>query len=171
MFDPPSPSLNMSAVIRDMLNEERELLTVLGQDFLSEHLTYVEARLARWQRYLANQYGPAEQPPRGDADRLRAYQIEHELIKRLVVESQSEPFPAVHRRVLKRVRQRLRLLVTRRDFANPALRAPRFEAHLEQELLLELWPKWHAWLRPQTTRHRLPENGSSKPDKSRIHDG
>ncbi len=149
MFNQPSPSLNISTVIHVMLAEERELLTVLGQDFLAEHLEHVENRLKRWQRFLANHYEDVDRPPRGDADRLRAYQIEHALIAGLAAQSQTEPFPVVHQRVLRQARQRVRVPVSRQDFTNPSLRTARFKAHLEHELLVEMWAKWRAWLNPR----------------------
>lgn len=153
MFDQPRPSLNVRALIRDMIEDERELITTLGQDFLTEHLNDVETRLHRWQVYLENHYAGAT-PPRGDADRLRAYQVERALITRLADNAQTEPFPAVHQHALKHTRQRVRRLVDHRNVAKASLRTALFEARLEQELLLELWSKWHSWLRPRPQQTR-----------------
>ena len=149
MFDQPNPKFNLHAIIRDMIAEEPELLTALGQDFLTEHLAAVETRLNRCQRYLANQDSDGVLPTRGDADTLQTYQLQRALIQRLATESQTEPFPVVHQRTLKKTRQRVRRLIKQRDFTNPALRTERLEARLEQELLIELWSKWHTWLKPR----------------------
>lgn len=148
MFDQSRPNLNIRALIRDMLEDESELLTLLGQDFLTEHLNDVETRIDCWRRYLENHYA-GDTPPRGDAGKLRIYQLEYTLIKQLATESQTEPFPVVHQHALQQARQRMRRLVNKRDFTNPSLRTTRFEAHLEQELLVELWSKWHTWLKPR----------------------
>ena len=153
MFEQPTSGLNVRALIRDMIDEEHELLTALGQDFLSEHLTKVESKLKRWERYLANHYSDDAVPPRGDAGKLPTYQIELALIQRLATESQTESFPVVHQRALKQASQHMQHLLTQRDFTNPALRMVRFEAHLEQELLVELWSKWHTWLKPRGLRN------------------
>jgi hypothetical protein len=153
VFDKPRPTLNVRALIRDMLEDERDLITLLGLDFLAEYLADVETRLDRWQRYVANHYVD-DMPPRGDAEKLRAYQIEYALIKQLAAESQTEPFPIVHQRALKQARQRVRRLVNQRNSKNFALSPVRFEARLEQELLIALWLKWHRWLRPRQLRHR-----------------
>jgi len=148
VFDIPRPTLNVRALIRDMLDDERDLITLLGQDFLAEYLIDVETRLHRWQRYLGNHFVD-DRPPRGDAGKLRTYQIEHALITRLATESQTEPFPVVHQRALKQARQRVRQLVRKRDLTNPSRRQALFEARLEQELLIALWFKWHDWLKPR----------------------
>lgn len=155
MFDRPSLRLNVHTLIRNMLEEEHALLTVLGQDFLAEHQREVDMRLKRWQRHLDNHYTDGDLPPRGDAGRLHAYQLEQALITRLIAESQTEAFPVVHQRALNQARQRVRLLINKRDFTNSALKPARFEARLEQELLLELWAKWHAWLRQHSARNSV----------------
>jgi hypothetical protein len=146
MLDRPLPRLNVRTLIRDMIEEEQALLIALGQDFLTEHHREVEARLKRWQHYLASHYADGEMPPRGDEGRLHTYQLEQALIARLINESQTEAFPVVYRRALSQARQRVRRLMNKRDFTNPSLNPARFEARLEQELLLELWSKWHTWL-------------------------
>lgn len=148
MFEQPRPSLNIRAVIRDMIDEEHELLTALGQDFLTTRVDEVETKLNRWQRYLKNHYSDGNLLPRGDAGKLHIYQIEWALTKRLATESQTEPFPTVHQRALKQARHRARLLMNKRDLTNASIRAARFEARLEQELLVELWTEWHTWLKP-----------------------
>lgn len=153
MFDQPRPNLNIRALIRDMLEDERELLILLGQDFLTAHLENVETRLHRWQSYLENHYA-GDTPPRGDADKSRVYQVERALIMQLALEAQTEPFPVVHQRTLHQARQRVRLLVNKRDFTNASLKPLRFEAHLEQELLVELWSRWHTWLKPRSLQKR-----------------
>ncbi|WP_119071956.1 hypothetical protein [Aggregatilinea lenta] len=153
MFNQSKPSLNVHALIRDMLEDERELLILLGQDFLTAHLEDVETRLHRWQNYFENHYA-RDTPPRGDADKLRVYQIEYALITQLATESQTEPFPVVHQRALQQARQRMRLLVNKRDFTNASLKSTRFEAHLEQEFLVDLWSKWHTWLKPRRLQNR-----------------
>jgi hypothetical protein len=155
VFEKPRPTLNVRALIRDMLDDERDLLTLLGQDFLAEYLIDVETRLHRWQRYLGNHFVD-DRPPRGDAGKLRIYQIEHTLITWLATDSQTEPFPVVHQRALNQARQRVRQLVAKRDFTNPSIRQALFEARLEQELLIELWLKWHRWLQPHQLRHSAP---------------
>lgn len=154
MFDQLRPNLNVRALIRDMLEDEHELLTLLGRDFLTEHLNDVETRIDRWQRHLDNHYSDNDIPPRGDANRLHTYQIVQALITRLATEAQIEPFPIVHQRALKQARQRVRLLVNKGDFTNPSLKSARFEARLEQELLVELWSTWHTWLKQKQPRHR-----------------
>lgn len=53
VFGQPRPRLNVRAVIRDVLDEEHGLRLVLGQNFLNERLDNAEARLTRWQHYLA----------------------------------------------------------------------------------------------------------------------
>jgi hypothetical protein len=146
MFEQPTSRLNVQALIRDMIEDEQALLTTLGQDFLTQRLGEVETRIKRWQRYLENHYADGDLPPRGDAGRLHTYQIEQALITRLIAESQTEAFPIVYQRALNQARQQVRLLINKRDFTNSALRSARFEARLEQELLLELWSKWHTWL-------------------------
>lgn len=153
MFEPLSSRLNVRALVRDMIEEEQDVLMALGQDFLAEHLNHVDTRLNRWQRYLENHYPDGDILPRGDASKLRTYQLERALIVRLAAESQTDVFPVVHQRALKEARQRVRLLVNKRDFANPSLRTARFEARLEQELLIELGSKWHTWLQPQELRN------------------
>lgn len=154
MFDKPRPSLNVRALIRDMLNDERDLIILLGQDFLSGQLKAAETRLRNWQRYLDNHYAGTT-PPRGDAARLRAYQIEHDLIAQLARESQTEPFPIVHQRALNQARQRVQQWARKGDFANASLRTARLEAHLRQELLIALWFKWGDWLKPQRRQQHL----------------
>lgn len=155
MFDQPRPSMNIRAIIRDMLDEERDLLIALGQGFLSDRLGEVEAKLARWQRYLENHYADSA-PPRGDADKLHAYQVELVLVRSLAAAAQSEPFPAVHQHALDSARRRAQRYRNQRDFANPALRRIRHDARLEQELLLELWSKWHTWITPRQSQHVKP---------------
>lgn len=154
MFDKPRPSLNVRALIRDMLNDERDLIIQLGQDFLSEQLKTAETRLRNWQRHLENHYAGTT-PPHGDVVRLRAYQIEHALIEQLASESQAEPFPVVHQRTLNQTRQRVQQWVRKGNFTNTSLRTARLEAHLQQELLIALWFKWHNWLKPQQRRRYL----------------
>ena len=146
MFEQPSPRINVRALIRDILEEEQELLTMLGQDFLAEHRQEVETRLDRWHRYLENHYPDGELPPRGDAGRLRTYQIELALTMRMIAESHAEPFPVVHQRMLKQAQHRVKLLANRHQITDSSLRTTRYEARLEQELLIELWAKWHMWL-------------------------
>ena len=136
-----------------MLEDERELLTLLGQDFLTEHLNDIETRLNRCQRYLQTHYA-GDTPPRGDADRLRVYQVERALIMQIASEAQTESFPVVHQRTLQQARQRMRLLVNKQDFTNPSLRTARFEVRLEQELLIELWSRWHTLLKPRPLQKR-----------------
>ena len=146
MFKQPTSRLNVRAFIRDMIEDEQALLTTLGQDFLTQRLGEVETRLQRWQRYLENHCANGDPLPRGDAERLHTYQLEQTLITRLINESQTEAFPLVYQRALNQTRQRVRLLMNKRDFTNPSLKPARFEARLEQDLLLELWSKWHTWL-------------------------
>ena len=152
MFDQPNPKFNIRAIMQDIIAEEPELITALGQDFLTEHLDAVETKLNQWQRYLANHDSEGALSARGNASRLQTYQLQRALIQRLATESQTEPFPVVHQRVLKKARQRVQHLANQRDFTNPALRTKRFEARLERVLLIELWSISNAWLKPRGLR-------------------
>lgn len=153
MFGSPRPRLNIRAVIRDMLEEEHELLLVLGHDFLNERLDDVEARLTRWQHYLETYYSDDTPPPRGDADRMRTYQIARGLIKQLAAESETQPFPVVYRRALYQAHRRIESLSYRSNFSDPSLCTALRKARLERDVLIELWPQWCAWLKP----HELSE--------------
>lgn len=148
MFTQSKPKLNIRAVIRDVLDEEQELLIPLGQDFLAGRLEEAEGRFRRWERYLADRYPDGEMPPRGDAETWRSYQIERALIQRLAAQAQTQPFPVVHQRALKEARRRVQLLLNQGNITASSLAAARFEARLEQELLIELWASWRAWLKP-----------------------
>ena len=152
MFAQPKPKLNIRAVIRDVLDEEQELLIPLGQDFLAGRLEEAEDRLRRWERYLADRYPDGEIPPRGDAETWRSYQIERALIQRLAAQAPTQSFPIVHQRALKAARRRVQFLLSQGNITERSLAATRFEARLEQELLIELWARWRAWLKPRGAR-------------------
>lgn len=152
MFAQSRPKLNIRAVIRDVLDEEQELLIPLGQDFLAGRLEEAEDRLRRWERYLADRYPDGEIPPRGDAETWRSYQIERALIQRLAAQAPTQSFPIVHQRALKAARRRVQFLLSQGNITERSLAATRFEARLEQELLIELWARWRAWLKPRGAR-------------------
>lgn len=151
MFDRPRPTLNIRAIIRDMLDQQHDLLVALSQAFLKERLAEVEARRARWERHLSNHYTDSAPPPHGDAEQRQAYQIEQRLIEQFLQDAQSRPFVDIYLQRRDDAQQRVRRLTGQRDLADPTLKEERYRAWLEQELLVELWAKWRSWMNSRGT--------------------
>jgi hypothetical protein len=148
--------IDFRRIYRELMAEERDTLISLGLDFLTERLAEVETRIERLNAYLVQHYPDQRAIPVIEAGRMQNYETERKLLKSLRLASQATPFIEVHRRRLSAARQRVtQLLGKGRGNLDSATRAKRYQAHLEQEILVELQVKWLIWLKPS----RLYGNG------------
>ncbi|MEW6578122.1 MAG: hypothetical protein AB1435_02895 [Chloroflexota bacterium] len=144
-------------IVQDLLAEEHDLLLALGLDFLEERQAEVAARIERQESLVRMLEAEGDPLARTHRETLQNLYVEQELLASLTEASATRPFAAVHREYLHNARRRMqRLLMTGPWTPDPSLRAQRRQARLEQELLIELWSKWHVWVQPRTLRNTKP---------------
>ncbi len=149
MTAPSRAGIDFRCLCRDLITEERDTLITLGLDFLNERLAEVETRIERLNTYLAQYYSDQNALPVTETGRMQNYETERKLLESLLQSSQDTPFIEVHRRRLFAARQRVTQLLCRgRGNLDSTTRAERYQAWLEQELLVDLLVKWLIWLRP-----------------------
>lgn len=149
MIAPSHARIDFRRLYRDLMAEERDTLMTLGLDFLNERLAEIETRIERLNAYLIQHYPDQSAIPVTEAGRMQNYETERKLLKSLRLASQDTPFIEVHRRRLFAARQRVtQLLRQGRGNLDSATRAERYQAWLEQEILVDLLVKWLIWLKP-----------------------
>ena len=151
-----SSRIDFRRLYRDLMTDERDTLISLGLDFLNERLAEVETRIERLNAYLAQHYPDPSAIPITEAGRMQNYETERNLLESLLQASQDTPFIEVHRRRLFAARQRVTQLLRKgRGSLDSATLTARYQARLEQEILVDLRVKWLIWLRAS----RLYGNG------------